>query len=61
MNNETVPSSEPKIISEEIVKLQREVAQLCMAVRRLVTLQAVMDRKLDVVLKGGVGADYAVL
>ena len=61
MNNEQQPAGEPRIISDEIVKLQREVAQLCVAVRGLVTLQAVMDKKLDVALKGGVGAEFAVL
>jgi len=45
----------------EIVKLQREVAQLCQATRALVTLQSVMDKKLDVALKGGAGADFAVI
>jgi hypothetical protein len=61
MSEQQQPSSEPRVISEEIIKLQREVAQLCAALRGLVQLQAVMDRKLDTVLKGGIGADFAVL
>jgi hypothetical protein len=48
-------------ISGEMTKLRGEVAQLCQAVRGLVTLQSVMDKKLDAALKGGVGADFAVL
>ena len=55
------PSGEPKIISEEVAKLTSQVAQLCAHVRGLVQLQAVMDRKLDTALKGGIGADFAVL
>ncbi len=50
-----------KSVAEETAKLQREVAHLCQAVRGLTTLQSVMDKKLDVALKGGVGADFAVL
>jgi hypothetical protein len=62
MNNiEQQASSEPRIISDEVAKLTTQVAQLCAAVRGLVTLIAVLDKKVDTALKGGVGADFAVL
>ena len=37
------------------------VAQRCAAVRGLVTLIAVLDKKVDTALKGGVGADFGVM
>jgi hypothetical protein len=50
-----------KSLIDEVAKLRSEVAQLCTAVRGLVTLIAVLDKKVDTALKGGVGADFAVL
>jgi hypothetical protein len=50
-----------KQMSNHNRRSRQRVAQLCQAVRGLTTLQAVMDRKLDAALKGGVGADFAVL
>ena len=61
MNNEQQPAGEPRIISEEVAKLTSQVAQLCAAVRGLVTLIAVLDKKVDTALKAGIGADFAVL
>jgi hypothetical protein len=48
-----------KSLVEEVSKLRGEVAQLCQAVRVLVQLISVLDRKVDVALKGN--ADCAVL
>jgi hypothetical protein len=48
-----------KSLVEEVSKLRGEVAQLCQAVRGLVQLISVLDRKVDVALKGN--ADCAVL
>jgi hypothetical protein len=45
--SEQQPSSEPRIISEEIVKMQRDVARLCTAVRGLVQLVSALDGKVD--------------
>jgi hypothetical protein len=50
-----------KSLIKEVEALREQVQQLCVAVRSLVQLQSVMDRKLDAALKGGVGADFAVL
>ena len=50
-----------KSLIQEVELLRQQVQQLCQAVRGLVRLQAVMDRKLDAALKGGVGCDVAVL
>lgn len=59
---EPPPPGDPgKSLTVEVQLLRQQVAQLCAAVRGLTTLQAVMDRKLDAALKGGVGADFAVL
>lgn len=63
------PTGDPgKSLIREIEKLQVEVGalrtnvqSLCQAVRGLVTLQAVMDKRLEAALKGGPGADFAVL
>jgi hypothetical protein len=56
------PASDPGIsLCAEVVKLREQVAQLTQAVRGLVQLQSVANQKLDVALKGGVGADFAVL
>ena len=67
-DEEPPPLSEGKSLIREIEKLQGEVAglrsnvqQLCTAVRGLVTLQSVMDKKLDNALKGGVSADCGVI
>ena len=46
---------------EEHKRLTGQVAQLTQAVRGLVTLISVLDKKVDTALKGGVGADFAVL
>jgi len=46
---------------EEHKRLTGQVAQLTQAVRGLVTLLSVLDKKVDAALKGGVGADFAVL
>ena len=53
--------AETRALREEIAALRTNVAQLCVAVRGLVQLQAVMDKKLDATLKGGPGVDCAVL
>ena len=45
----------------EVQLLREQIAQLTAAVCGLVQLQSVMDRKLDTALKGGVGADFAVM
>jgi hypothetical protein len=50
-----------KSLIQEVELLRQQVQQLCQAVRGLVSLQAVMDRKLDAALKGGAGCDVAVL
>lgn len=57
-----------KSLVREVEKLQAEVGalrdnvqQLCQATRGLVTLISVLDKKVDAALKGGVGADFAVL
>jgi hypothetical protein len=55
---ETAPG---KSLIQEVTLMREQVQQLCGAVRALVTLQSVMDKKLDTVLKGGPGADFAVL
>jgi hypothetical protein len=54
-------ASEPRTLSDEIAKLRGEVAQLCAAVRALVTLVSVLDQKIDTALKGGIGADCGVV
>lgn len=59
---------EGKSLIREIEKLQGEVAglrtnvqQLCIAVRGLVTLMSVLDKKVDAALKGGVSTDCGVI
>ena len=54
-------NSEPRVISQEVALLRGQVAQLCQAVRGLTTLQAVMDKKLDVALKGGSGSNVGCI
>ena len=57
-----LPASDAgKSLIREVELLREQVQQLCGAVRALVQLQSVANQKLDVVLKGGVGADFAVL
>ena len=56
-----LPTDEPRVLSEEVKLLREQVQQLCQAVRGLVQLQSVANQKLDVALKGGPGADFAVL
>ena len=46
---------------DEHKKLTGQVAQLTQAVRGLVTLISVLDKKADAALKGGVGADCGVI
>jgi hypothetical protein len=61
-DNEPSPAPDPaRSLSVEVQLLRQQVAQLCVAVRGLTTLQSVMDKKLDAALNGGVGADFAVL
>lgn len=50
-----------KSLVQEVVVLRTNVAQLCQAVRGLVTLISVLDKKVDAALKGGVGADCGVI
>ena len=50
-----------KSLIKEVELLRQQVQQLCAAVRGLVQLQSVANQKLDAALKGGVGADFAVL
>jgi hypothetical protein len=54
-------TSPGRSLLREVELLREQVQQLCQAVRGLVQLQSVMDKKLDTALKGGVGADFAVL
>lgn len=55
-------TSPGKSLIQEVEKLRGEVAQLCAAVRGLVTLIAVLDKKVDCALgKDSVRADFAVL
>jgi hypothetical protein len=53
--------AEVQKLSTEIASLRTNVAQLCQATRGLVTLISVLDKKVDTALKGGIGADFAVL
>ncbi len=64
MADETIPvfeTAEGKSLLREVELLREQIQQLCSATRSLVQLQSVMDKKLDVALKGGVGADFAVV
>ena len=53
--------SEGKSLVAEVAALRSNVQQLCQAVRGLVTLISVLDKKVDTALKGGVGADFGVM
>ena len=55
---ETTPG---RSLITEVQLLREQVQQLCVAVRGLVQLQSVANQKLDAALKGGPGADFAVL
>lgn len=56
------PADDPgKSLVQEVALLRTQVAQLCQATRGLVTLISVLDKKVDAALKGGPGADFAVL
>jgi hypothetical protein len=56
------PMGDPgKSLVAEVTALRTNVQQLCTAVRGLVTLLSVLDKKVDTALKGGVGADFGVL
>jgi len=46
---------------EEHKRLTGQVSQLTQAVRGLLTLLSVLDKKVDTALKGGIGADFGVL
>lgn len=46
---------------DEVKLLREQVADLCKATKALVHLQSIANQKLDVVLKGGLGADVGVL
>jgi hypothetical protein len=52
---------EIKELQGEVAGLRTSVQQLCTAVRGLVTLMSVLDKKVDAALKGGVGADCGVI
>jgi hypothetical protein len=54
-------ANEPRVLSSEVVKLREQVAQLCQAVRGLVTLISVLDKKVDTALKGGNRPDFGVI
>lgn len=54
-------SSPGKSLITEVELLRQQVGQLCQAVRGLVQLISVLDKKVDTVLKGGYGADCGVL
>jgi hypothetical protein len=54
-------TSPGKSLIQEVQLLREQVADLCKATRGLVTLISVLDKKVDTALKGGVGADFAVL
>jgi hypothetical protein len=45
----------------EVTKLREQHAELTKAVRALCTLMSVLDKKVDTALKGGHGADFAVM
>jgi hypothetical protein len=55
---ETAPN---KSLIQEVEKLHAQQVELTKAVRALCTLMSVLDKKVDAALKGGVGADFAVL
>jgi hypothetical protein len=55
---ETAPG---KSLIQEVGKLREQQVELTKAVRALCTLMSVLDKKVDTTLKGGVGADFAVL
>jgi len=56
------PAGAPgKSLIREVELLREQVQDLCKAVRGLVQLQSVANQKLDAALKGGVGADFALL
>ena len=55
--------SEGKSLVAEVAALRSNVAQLCVAVRGLVTLQSVLNQAVQQLLKrdGGSGVDFAVI
>lgn len=64
LQSDTEPPLRPdggKSLVQEVAALRTIVAQLCTAVRGLVTLISVLDKKVDTALKGGVGADCGVM
>lgn len=62
MSEEQQPSGDPgRSLIQEIDRLREQQAELTKAVRALCTLMSVLDKKVDTALKGGVGADFAVL
>jgi hypothetical protein len=56
-----VETTAGKSLIQEVQLLREQLQQLTQAVRGLVQLQSVANQKLDVALKGGVGADFAML
>jgi hypothetical protein len=56
------PAGNPgKSLIREVELLRLQLADLCRATHALVTFVSVLDKKVDTALKGGVGADFAVL
>lgn len=54
-------SSPGRSLITEVELLRQQVGQLCAAVRGLVQLISVLDKKVDTALRGGVGADFGVI
>jgi hypothetical protein len=56
------PSGDPgRSLSAEVRLLREQIGQLCQAVRGLVTLISVLDKKVDTALKGGNRPDFGVI
>lgn len=52
-DTEPQPGDPGKSLVAEVAALRTNVQQLCTAVRGLVTLLSVLDKKVDVAIKGG--------
>lgn len=63
LQSDTEPQPTPtgKSLIAEVQLLREQVQQLTQVVRGLAQLQSVANQKLDAALKGGHGADFAVL
>jgi hypothetical protein len=59
--NPAQPGDPGKSLTAEVELLRGQVADLCTVVKQLVKLQSITNQKLDAALKGGVGADCAVI